>query len=305
MKYLFSFIFYVIFIIYLPSFAQLSDTTETINCRKRKFLTTGIYVTGYTAGMTALYHLWYKDYPMSTFRFFDDNSQWMQMDKGGHVYSAYILADIGYKTAQFSCLNKNHSIWLGGGAGLLFLTTIELFDGFSSEWGASLGDLTATFSGYILFAFQQKFWNDQKIRMKFSYNPSIYAKYRPELLGNSFLSEILKDYNAQTYWLSFNPFFFDNNDSKFWPDWLCLSAGYSADGMLGGSVNPTEINGTKLPYFERKRQLYLSFDIDFSRFNTNSKFLNTIFELLNVIKVPFPAISYDNRQGINAHFIYY
>src|ERR1035437_7802121 len=38
----------------------------------------------YVLSMSGLYELWYKDYPQSKFHLFNDNAEWMQMDKGGH-----------------------------------------------------------------------------------------------------------------------------------------------------------------------------------------------------------------------------
>ena len=70
--------------------------------------------------------------------------------------------------------------------------------------GASWGDLIANTSGTFAFISQELFWKEQRIQMKYSFKPSKYAKYRPDLLGSNFLQQSLKDYNGQVYWLSFN-----------------------------------------------------------------------------------------------------
>jgi uncharacterized protein YfiM (DUF2279 family) len=280
---------------------NIEHTTDS--CRIKKISTISVVTTAYAGGMTGLYFLWYKDFPQSEFHFFNDNDEWLQMDKVGHAYSAYHLAEFGYNAAKYSCFTEKQSVWLGGGFGMLFLTTVEVFDGFSAGWGASFGDVLANTSGYLLFAGQQQIWQQQHVRMKFSYAPSPYAKYRPDLLGNGAMTSILKDYNAQKYWLSFSPASFTKSDSFFWPQWLCFSFGYSGDGMLGGSENPTQHNGNILPYYYRNRQFLLSLDVDFSKIQTNSAVLKKVFYALNLVKMPFPMMTFDKTNGLGGNII--
>ena len=41
-----------------------------------------------------LQYLWYKKYPKSSFHFFDDNDEWLQMDKMGHATTAYNISAV-------------------------------------------------------------------------------------------------------------------------------------------------------------------------------------------------------------------
>jgi hypothetical protein len=111
---------------------------------------------------------------------------------------------------------------------------------------------------------------------------------RPDVLGSSLSEELLKDYNGQAYWLSFNTHSFLQEQSRF-PKWLNFAVGYGADGMTYGSVSDQR-QADNLPQFERERQLYFSLDIDLSKIETNSKALNTIFEVFGFLKIPAPAI---------------
>ena len=57
----------------------------------------------------------------------------------------------------------------------------------------------------------------------------------------------------------------------------------------------------QLPYFKRVRQYYLSFDVDFKRIKTRNKTLRLLFNIVNYVKVPFPAIGlYDKKIHFNA-----
>src|ERR1700757_2226381 len=42
-----------------------------------------------SGSLVALSQVWYKDYPRTSFHFFNDNGEWLQMDKCGHATTAY------------------------------------------------------------------------------------------------------------------------------------------------------------------------------------------------------------------------
>ncbi|HEY8734881.1 MAG TPA: DUF2279 domain-containing protein, partial [Puia sp.] len=206
-----------------------------------------------------LYFLWYRKHPRSHFHFFNDNAEWLQMDKMGHATTAYNVAAIQYDLMRWSGVNNNTSIAIGGLTALGYMSIIEIFDGFSSKWGFSKGDMFANIFGAALFAAQQKGWNQQRISLKWSFHLSPYAQYYPAELGSGFFSRILKDYNGQTYWISFNAASFLPAKSGF-PYWLNLSFGYGAEGMIGARTNPTVIDGKPIPAFTRYRQFYFAPD---------------------------------------------
>lgn len=300
------FILCYVFILYSNIlYPQNLDSLKTIHCRNSRIASMAAAGSIYSGGMFLLHQLWYKEYPQSSFHFFNDNDEWLQMDKAGHVYSANHLGELGYKAARYSCFSEQQSVWGGAAFAMLFLTTVEVFDGFSAGWGASPGDIIANTTGTLLFAGQQQIWNEQRFKMKFSFFPGKYAQYRPDLLGNSMITNILKDYNAQTYWISFSPSSFSSKEHPSWPGWLCLSFGYSGDGMLGGVSNPTEFGNKPLPSFNRQRQFFLSLDADLSKIQTNSKVLKILLYTLNAVKIPFPAISYQKDQNFRAHWVYF
>ncbi len=57
---------------------------------------------------------------------------------------------------------------------------------------------------------------------------------------------LLKDYNGQSYWLSFNVFSF--LDIEKIPKWLYLSLGYGGEGMISGKEFQPDI-----PFYQRYR----------------------------------------------------
>lgn len=262
------------------------------------------YTLGMTAGYAGLYHLWYSRKGFADFRFHNDSRQWLQMDKAGHMMSAYQIGEYGIRSLRWAGVDERRAVWQGGAAGLLFLTGIEIFDGFSPGYGFSWGDKAANVLGTAMLVSQEMLWQEQRFRIKFSYTPSPYTGYRPELLGRNLRESWLKDYNGQTYWLSFSPGSFD--EGGFIPDWLCFSLGYSGGGMTGGSYNP-EFNGAGewLPEFTRHRQYFISLDLDLTRLEPRSRLLRTLFSAFGFVKIPFPALEYNSMDGLRLRPFYF
>lgn len=284
------------------TYAQSGITTfltpsDTLNSSRRN----GVVISQATLSATALVGLnemWYKDYERSGFHFKNDNSDWLQMDKAGHVFSSYHLGRMSSELLQWSGVSREQSVLYGGGFGLVFLTAVEVFDGTSSEWGFSWGDVAANTSGTLLYLSQEWLWQEQRIIPKFSFHTTHFSAIRPEVLGSSFNEQLMKDYNGQTYWLSFNLNSFIQWKSL--PQWLNLAVGYGAEGMISG-------NNTYVfqPEIERYRQFYFSFDVDLSRIETKSKFLKTLFSTINFIKIPTPTIEFNSPRKAQFHWFYF
>jgi hypothetical protein len=188
------------------------------------------------------------------------------------------------------------SIWLGGLTGFVYMTGIEMLDGYSEGWGFSYGDMMANGIGAFFAISQENFFKQQKIRLKYSYRNSGIAPLRSELLGANFGERILKDYNAQVYWLSVNISSFLKKETRF-PSFVNIAFGFGADGMTGGHSNIVLLDnsGNKIN-LERSRRFLISADIDFSKIKTKSCFLKSIFRVVNILKIPFPSIEYSHSN---------
>ena len=201
--------------------AQSGDSLNQDTAALRKGRLTGVLIaqgTLYVASVTGLYFAWYSDYPQSSFHLFNDGGEWMQIDKCGHAITAYYISRIGYTTYRWSGVKEKQATWFGGLLGFAYLLNIEILDGFSSEWGFSPGDLTANTLGSMIFIGQQLAWHEQRFSLKYSFHQTQYARYRPDLLGNNLIQNMIKDYNGHTYWISGNISSFLPERSKF-PKW--------------------------------------------------------------------------------------
>jgi hypothetical protein len=296
-------IFFQIIVLTSVSVAQTPSDTGLINHKLLKGIIAVESIATVTS-LTGLSVLWYADYPHTSFHFINDNSEWLQMDKAGHLTTAYFITKTSYDLLRWPGVERRKAVWYGGATSFAYLAFVELMDGFSADWGFSPGDLAANTIGSAAFIGQQLIWNEQRFSLKWSYHGTSYPQYRPNVLGRNFPEKMLKDYNGQTYWLSTNIHSFLNVDSHF-PKWLNVAFGYSAEGMLGAYSNPSEIDGKTLPSFERIRQYFFSLDLDMTRIKTRSKALNAIFNFVGVLKFPFPSIEYNSKNQWIVHGLYF
>lgn len=286
---------------------QSNDSLKKDTAMIHKGRLTGVLIaqgTLYVASVTGLYYAWYKDYPQSSFHLFNDGDEWMQIDKCGHVITAYYISRIGYTTYRWSGVKEKQAAWFGGLLGFAYMLNIEILDGFSSEWGFSIGDLTANTLGSMIFIGQQLAWHEQRFSLKYSFHQTQYAQYRPDLLGENLIQNLIKDYNGHSYWISGNISSFLPERSKF-PKWLNIAVGYGAEGMTGAFNNALDHNGQPVVDFQRYRKFFLSIDVDLTRIPTKSKVLKGIFNILSFIKIPAPALEYNTLGQFKVHGFYY
>ncbi len=289
------FIFFIILLLFVQQTLLSSDSLSVFKKRKTVLVSSHFAIS--STSLVYLNQIWYKPYQTSKFHLFNDNAEWLQVDKFGHVYSTYQSSRLLLESMEWAGYKTKQQLLVASLTGIGYMTTIEMMDGFSSGWGFSWGDMTANSFGAGLLLSQKMVWNQQRIQLKFSFQSSQYASYNPKLLGQTFLHQILKDYNGQIYWLSINPSSFMKNKC-FIPPWLCVAFGYGANGMIGARNNDIVKSQEALNSrdFHRYRQGYLSLDIDLTKIKTKSKLLHSIFICLNAVKVPFPNLELSNRK---------
>ena len=279
--------------------APFFQKSDTLNKKRRN----AVYITagsGAALAIIGLNQMWYSDYPRSSFHSLNDNTSWMQMDKFGHAMSAYFIGKMGMDALAWAGESKKKQLIFGATMGWAFVTSIEIFDGFSQEWGFSTGDVIANTLGAGLLIGQELLWGEQRIQYKFSFSPSKYPEMIPGKLGDNFIQQIVKDYNGQTYWFSVNLWSFFK-ESKI-PKWLNIAVGYGANGL---PENSYDFGVSPPKTIESYRQFYTSIDIDLTKINTNSPFLKTVFNIFNLVKVPAPTLEYRSNGDFKFHLLYF
>ncbi len=280
----------IIFFCLISSCLVAQKTDTTWNNRSYWVAGTNVALAGSSIGL--LTTIWYKEYPKSTFHFFDDSKEWMQMDKIGHGYSAYQLSMVEFASWRWSRMNSKSAALVSSGIAWSYMLSIECMDAFNSQWGFSWSDLTANTLGAGLFLGQQLGFKEQRFQLKFGYKSSPYPPIRPNTLGANFPQRLLKDYNAQSYWLCIAPGTFFP-ESKF-PKWIQLGFGYSIDGKIRGHDDVYTDPNTLLTY-QAHREYALSIDIDWAQLPIKKTWLKKLLKPLNAIKIPFPAVFWRNN----------
>lgn len=282
---------------------------DTFN-RRRFYLTAATGATLYGAASVGLYQTWYADFPRTNLRSFNDWPQWNQMDKAGHAFTAYIFNRYAFAGARWAGLRRPAARWTAFGVANLLQGTIEIMDGYSAEWGFSWSDMAANVSGSLVFTLQDIAWQEQRILFKVSNDlrphPNIpitngngamsnLGDISREHFGDNFFERYLKDYNAQTIWLSFNAKAFLPKSGL--PDWLNVAVGYGAENVYGAYGNGWRVGGQAFRFpEERYRQYFLSPDIYFSRIPTRKRWVRLVLGALDFVKIPGPALEYSQGR---------
>jgi uncharacterized protein YfiM (DUF2279 family) len=273
--------------------------------KKRVQLVAAANIVGYSGIMVGLNATWYAKYPRSRFHFFDDNAEWLQVDKVGHIYGSYIESRSSNELWRWTGLPRKKRIWISGLSGIAYETIIETLDGFSSEYGWSWGDFSSNVIGSGIFIAQELAWDDQRIKFKFSFHKNNYGQADLNARANSIFGKteaerFIKDYNAITDWVSVDiqPFF---PGSKL-PKWFAIAMGYGAEGMFGARSNVArDFNRSDI---KRYRQWYLAPDIDLTRIRTNKKGVKFILTVLSAFKFPAPSLEFSNGS-FKGHWLHF
>ncbi len=292
--------------------------------KKRFYASVGTGASLYGAFSIGLWQAWYKDTKLSRFHTFNDWDEWQQVDKFGHLYTAYNYSRWAYQGARWTGMKRRPAAWASVGVGMLLQTTTEVMDGFAQKWGFSYGDMAFNVLGGSLFLTQELAWKEQRITMKVSSNPqtfpdlvfhgvghpgqiSIQERTR-NLYGKSFAERFIKDYNAQVNWFAFNLHSFA--PASRIPPWLNIAVGYGAGNMVAGhGYEWTDKNGLKYSVdpnvLPRYRQFFLSTDIELSKLPIKNRVLRTLIWGIHHIKFPGPALEYNTLGQVKMHWLFW
>lgn len=259
----------------------------------------------YALSLLWLSSAWYNSY--TSFHFFDDLFEWEYLDKLGHFFTSFYLGLFAYKTFG-DPQNLNPSLqrkWICF-SGFALLLPIEILDGFSMNYGASVFDLAVNLFGS---AFCYGYVSNKIVSAaapKFSFHATALSLMRPDMLGATFAQQVLKDYNGQTYWLSID--INSISGRKLFPDWLLLTIGYGAEGLLGGHDNIWQnTDGKTIDYsnIARTKRFFVSVDVNTAAFRGRGRLYNYLFAPFVLLKFPAPAIEINMERGIVFHWIYF
>ncbi|MCB9255806.1 MAG: DUF2279 domain-containing protein [Chitinophagales bacterium] len=266
----------------------------------------------YAGTMTGLNFIWYSNSTRAKFHFFNDAREWQQVDKLGHFHTSYFETVLSTQMLRWAGVkNKKASIY-GALMGFTFQSSIEIFDGFSDKWGASLSDIAFNALGTGLALSQNLVWGEQRIRSKYSFHQVKHSDAQLEeratdLYGNGKVERLIKDYNSLAIWLSITPSRFMKNPRPS-TSWLALSVGYAGANMYGGFDNSWEDdNGNLIDRndIEQYRRFFFSLDVDFEQIPAKKHGWKTLLMVMNIVKAPFPAMEFNTKGEVIFHPMFY
>ena len=285
----------MILLIFLSTVSPVpGKAQDSINYKKRLNWVRYGGLGAYTLGMVGLNEVWYSQSPRTSFRFFNDAAEWKQTDKTGHFFNAFQVSSITYQTLTWAGSQEKKRALSSSLIALGLMSSIEIFDGFSYGYGASIFDVAANTTGCLLFWGQMAGWKEIRLYPKYSFHQTALANMNRKLLGSNFAEQFIKDYNGQTVWLSA-----DMDKFMPFPKWLNIAIGYGAQNMIKARDSENAVLGY-YPY----RQYYLSIDFDVTVIKTKSKFLKSVLYLVNMIKVPAPTLEFSQGK-VKGHWLYF
>jgi hypothetical protein len=243
-------------------------------------------VSGLTLGTVIPVHIyqqnaWWQG-PRAPFRFENDWVYALNVDKLGHMYAGYLLSRVFRYSLEWSGFSEHTSTFYGSVLGLSYQMYVEVEDGFHRVYGFSPGDAFFNMIGAAIPLAQWTFPVLRNFTLKYSYWPS--TGYENELKagqGKAFLD----DYQGTTVWLAMDPhFLMGNRLSDAVPPWLGLAFGVGARDL-------NESGGGR-------RQATISLDYNFSRIETESRFLHAVLTVVDFFHLPAPGIRLDGNRVV-------
>ncbi len=255
-----------------------SDNTTISTNNIKKILLVGGTIS--TFAVTQIYQ--YKDYwsDRNQFTIMDWETEYndaLMSDKFGHFYFTYGLSKVYSHGLEWSGYNKKESILYGSILAFSYQLYVEIQDGFSKGQpylGFSRGDIVANLFGAIYPNIQLNNEILENINFKINFKKSDnYDRLR--------YTNIINDYESTYHWVSFDIYnLLDENSKKYWTPYFNLAFGHSVK-----NINR---------YGSGNHELYISLDFNFNPLKEliglDSHLINSIFEFINLYKLPSPTI---------------
>jgi len=214
--------------------------------------------------------LWKDHY--TTFRVREDFTYARNQDKLLHFYGGAIGSTISAKALLWTGYDQPNASLIGAATSLTFLTFMKIEDGHIDYLGFDRADELANIVGaaYPLAQYYVPFLDN--FTPKFSY----IASKNSVVTENQTLPKFLEDHEGQKFWMGITVYNLLPKDlQKYWLPAVGLAVGYTVRDL-----------DTPKPYHET----ILALDLDLRKLPGNSHFLRTMWEMLNYVHLPMPAV---------------
>lgn len=266
----------------VPTSFTLKEHPKRIEKNEIDYLKVGA-IAGVTVGAFWWLHnyqanAWWKD-QRGPFHFADDWEYAMFADKLGHFFDGAFVQTLYQGAFEWAGFRKTTSVWIGAGFSILYMTDIEIEDGFATTWGFSPGDQLFNVAGAMYPVAQHYFEPLKNYNMKWSYYPS------EELTSGNKHGAFLDDYNGQTYWLTVDVHnLLPKKAKKFWPQVIDIVFGYGVEHYTD--------------FDKRYQNWYFGFDLNWEKIIPgDSSFMLWFKNVLNHFRFfPLPVMRFNMHQ---------
>lgn len=228
-------------------------------------------VGGFVAGHGLLNTLWWKgervDFHLNSSQ---DYLYALNADKLGHLCFSFSTATTYADMFRWSGMDSTAATWGGLGISLAYQTYIEIRDGYSKDYGFSVGDAIANTAGASLTVLKHYYPALRSFDLQISFWPSNDFK-------NGAYRAIIDDYSSTTHWLSFSVYDVLSAKTQEWyPPWLGLAVGHSVSNIDGKGAG--------------QHQLFLSLDWNLQRISGLPQWARSLLRTLHLYHLPAPAV---------------
>ncbi len=214
--------------------------------------------------------LWKDHY--TKFRFQEDFNYARNQDKLLHFYGGAVGSTISAKALSWSGYEQPKAALLGAAISLTFLTFMKIEDGYIDYLGFDRVDEVANIIGSAYPVAQYYIPVLNNFTPKFSY----VASKNIVVAKNQALPNFLGDHEGQKFWMGITVVnLLPKQLKRYWLPVVGLAIGYTVRDL-----------NTPRPYHEA----ILALDLDLRKLPGDSQFIRTMWEMLNYIHLPMPAV---------------
>ena len=214
--------------------------------------------------------LWKDHY--TSFYFREDFSYARNQDKLLHFYGSGLGSVISTKALSWAGYDERDAVLYGAATSLVFFTFMKIEDGHIDYLGFDRVDELANLlgAGYPLAQYYIPWLKS------FTPKGSYVASPNTVVASEQKLPSFLEDHEGQKFWMGITVHdLLPKNLQEYWPSILGLAAGYTVRDL-----------NTPHSYHET----IIALDLDLRKLPGDSAFLKTMWEMLNYIHLPMPAV---------------
>jgi hypothetical protein len=250
--------------------AFLTNDSSHVSITRLSIFVGSVIASGVAVHFARYEPLWKDHY--TSFYFREDFSYARNQDKLLHFYGSGLGSVISTKALSWAGYDEQDAVLCGAATSLAFFTFMKMEDGHIDYLGFDRVDELANLlgAGYPLAQYYVPWLKS------FTPKGSYVASPNTVVASEQKLPSFLEDHEGQKFWMGITVHdLLPKNLQEYWPSILGLAAGYTVRGL-----------NTPHSYHET----IIALDLDLRKLPGDSAFLKTMWEMLNYIHLPMPAV---------------